>query len=175
MPDAVGVPLIVIVLLAHAAVTPEGSPVVVPIPVAPVVVCVIAVVNAVLIHNVGVLEAALIVLMQGVTDEEVKEETELPTAFVATTVKVYVVPLVNPVTIMGEVAPVAVIPPGLEVTVYPVIGLPPVLLGATNATLAEASPTVATILVGEPGTVVIITVILPVAFIVPQPPVRGII
>ena len=65
VPDAVGVPLIVIVLLAHAAVTPVGKPVAVPIPVAPVVVCVIAV-SAVLIHNVGVLEAALTVLA-GVT------------------------------------------------------------------------------------------------------------
>jgi len=65
VPDAVGVPLIVIVLLAHAAVTPVGKLVAVPIPVAPVVVCVIAV-SAVLIHNVGVLEAALTVLA-GVT------------------------------------------------------------------------------------------------------------
>ena len=44
-------------LLAHAAVTPAGKPVAVPIPVDPVVVCVIAV-NAVLIHNVGVDDAA---------------------------------------------------------------------------------------------------------------------
>ena len=65
VPDAVGVPLIVIVLVAHAAVTPVGNPVAVPIPVAPVVVCVIAV-SAVLIHNVGVLDAALTVLA-GVT------------------------------------------------------------------------------------------------------------
>ena len=65
VPDAVGVPLMVIVLLAHAAVTPVGKPVAVPIPVAPVVVCVIAV-SAVLIHNVGVLDAALTVLL-GVT------------------------------------------------------------------------------------------------------------
>ena len=65
VPDAVGVPLIVIVLLAHAAVTPVGKPVAVPIPVAPVVVCVIAV-SAVLIHNVGVLDAVLAVLA-GVT------------------------------------------------------------------------------------------------------------
>jgi hypothetical protein len=61
VPDAVGVPLIVIVLLAHAAVTPAGKPVAAPIPVAPVVVCVIAV-SAVLIHNVGVLDAAVTVL-----------------------------------------------------------------------------------------------------------------
>ena len=42
-----------IVLDAHAAVTPEGSPVGVPIPVAPVVAMVILV-SAVLIHSVGV-------------------------------------------------------------------------------------------------------------------------
>ena len=65
VPDAVGVPLIVIVLLAHAAVTPDGKPVAVPIPVAPVVVWVIAV-SAVLIHTVCVLDAALTVLA-GVT------------------------------------------------------------------------------------------------------------
>ena len=55
----------VIVLVAQAAVTPAGNPVAVPIPVAPVVVCVIAV-NAVLIHKVGVDDAAPAVL-SGVT------------------------------------------------------------------------------------------------------------
>ena len=55
----------VIVLDAHAAVTPAGNPVAVPIPVAPVVACVIFV-NAVLIHKVGVLDAAPAVLF-GVT------------------------------------------------------------------------------------------------------------
>ena len=58
-------PLIVIVLLAQAAVTPAGNPIAVPMPVAPVVVCVILV-KAVLIHNVGVDEAAPAVLF-GVT------------------------------------------------------------------------------------------------------------
>ena len=57
MPDAVGVPEIVMVLVAQAAVTPAGSPVAVPIPVALVVVCVIAV-RAVLMHRVGAEEAA---------------------------------------------------------------------------------------------------------------------
>ena len=57
MPDAVGVPLIVIALDAKAAVTPAGRPVALPIPVAPVVACVIFV-NTVLIHMVGVDEAA---------------------------------------------------------------------------------------------------------------------
>ena len=51
----------VIVLEVQDAVTPAGSPVAVPIPVAPVVVCVMLV-NAVLIHSVGVEEAALAVL-----------------------------------------------------------------------------------------------------------------
>ena len=60
-----GVPEIVIVLLAHAALTPAGSPVAVPMPVAPVVACVIFV-NAVLMHKVGVLDAAPAVLA-GVT------------------------------------------------------------------------------------------------------------
>jgi hypothetical protein len=55
-PPAVGVPLIVMVLAAQAAVTPEGKPVAAPIPVAPVVAMVIAV-RAVLIQSVGDEEA----------------------------------------------------------------------------------------------------------------------
>jgi len=53
------------VLDSNAAVTPVGKLVGVPIPVAPVVVCVIAV-KAVLIHSVGVSDAADAVLA-GVT------------------------------------------------------------------------------------------------------------
>ena len=56
-----GVPLIVIVLDAQVAVTPAGRPVAVPIPVATVVVCVIAV-SGVLVQMVGVEEAAEAVL-----------------------------------------------------------------------------------------------------------------
>jgi L-lactate permease len=65
VPAAVGIPLIVMVLAAQAAVTPAGRPVAVPIPVAPVVVCVIAV-RAVLVQMVGMEEAAPAVL-SGVT------------------------------------------------------------------------------------------------------------
>ena len=65
MPDAVGVPLIVIVLEAHAAVTPDGKPVAVPIPVARVVTCVISV-KEVLIHRVGV-EEGVPAVMSGIT------------------------------------------------------------------------------------------------------------
>ncbi len=51
-PDAVGVPLMVIVLELKEALTPAGKPVGVPMPVAPVVVCVILVI-AVLIQVVA--------------------------------------------------------------------------------------------------------------------------
>jgi hypothetical protein len=51
----------VIVLAAHAAVTPAGNPVAAPMPVAPVVVCVILVIS-VLMHKVGVDDGALTVL-----------------------------------------------------------------------------------------------------------------
>ena len=45
------------------------------------------------------------------------EGSEFPTAFVATTVNVYAWPFVKPVTVAVVAAPVAVNPPGLEVTV----------------------------------------------------------
>jgi hypothetical protein len=61
VPLALGVPLIVITLDDQAALTPAGKPDADPIPVAPVVACVIFV-SAVLIHNVGVDEAAPAVL-----------------------------------------------------------------------------------------------------------------
>ena len=65
VPAEVGVPEIVIVLDAQAAVTPAGSPEAVPMPVALVVVCVIAV-RAVLMQSAGMEEAAPTVL-SGVT------------------------------------------------------------------------------------------------------------
>ena len=61
VPDAVGVPLIVIVFDAQEAVTPAGRPVAVPMPVTPVVVCVTAG-RAVLMHSVGEAEAVPAVL-----------------------------------------------------------------------------------------------------------------
>jgi hypothetical protein len=47
-----------------------------------------------------------------------------------------VVPGVNPVTVIGELLPFAVIPPGLAVTLYPVIVDPPVELGSVKVTVA---------------------------------------
>ena len=55
----------VIVFPEKEAVTPAGKPVAAPMPVAPVVVCVIAV-KAVLIHSVGIVDATPAVLF-GVT------------------------------------------------------------------------------------------------------------
>ena len=62
MPDAIGVPLIVITFAVHAAETPAGKPFapatpLLEIPVAPVVACVIFV-NAVLMHKFCVVLAA---------------------------------------------------------------------------------------------------------------------
>ena len=88
VPDAVGVPLIVITLLAQTAVTPAGKPVAVPMPVAPVVAIVIFV-KAVLTVNVGLDEGVPAVLrVQGVTVVVVVIGGELPAAFVATKEKI---------------------------------------------------------------------------------------
>jgi hypothetical protein len=61
VPEVAGVPLMVMVFEDQLAVTPVGNPAAVPIPVAPVVVCVIGD-KALLIHKVGVVDAELTVL-----------------------------------------------------------------------------------------------------------------
>ena len=72
----------------------------------------------------------------GVTAVDTIDATELPTALVATTVNVYSVPLVKLVTVSDKPVPVEVRPPGEEVTVYPVMVLPPVETGAVKVTVA---------------------------------------
>ena len=62
-------------------------------------------------------------------------------------------PFVKPVTVIGDEGPVAVRPPGEEVTVYPVIADPPVFVGAVKLTVALPLLTVALIPVGVPGAV----------------------
>jgi hypothetical protein len=90
----------------------------------------------------------------GVIDVEADDGVELPRALVATTVNVYAVPAVNPVTVIGEDVPDAVIPPGLEVTVYPVIAVPPFALGAVNGTETEVADAIVGIpIIGAPGTI----------------------
>jgi hypothetical protein len=61
VPEAAGIPEIVIRLAAHEAVTPAGSPIGMPMPVAPVVAIVIGV-SAVFIQSVGEDEGAPAVL-----------------------------------------------------------------------------------------------------------------
>ena len=53
----------------------------------------------------------------GVTLFDAADAGPVPIALVAVTVNVYAVPLVRPVTEIGLAVPVAVIPPGLDVTV----------------------------------------------------------
>ena len=87
----------------------------------------------------------------GLTADDAFEAVPVATELVAMTVKVYAVPLVSPVTVIGDDAPVAVRPPGEEVTVYPVIADPPVFVGAVKLTVALPLLTVALIPVGAPG------------------------
>jgi hypothetical protein len=47
-----------------------------------------------------------------------------PYDVIPVTVNVYAVPFVKPVTVIGEDEPVAVIPPGLDVTVYVIVPRP---------------------------------------------------
>ena len=91
-------------------------------------------------------------VVAGVTELLVADAEPVPTAFVAVTVKVYVVPLVSPVITIGELPPVAVCPP-LEVTVYEVIAEPPLEIGAENVIVASPLPCVAVPIVGASGTV----------------------
>jgi hypothetical protein len=92
----------------------------------------------------------------GTTELLVAEAVLVPTAFVAITVKVYVVPLIRPVMVIGEDPPDAVCPP-LEVTVYEVIAEPPVLPGALKVIVASPLPAVAVPMVGAPGVVAGVT------------------
>jgi len=90
---------------------------------------------------------------EGITVLLGAEALPVPDAFVAVTVKVYEVPFVSHVTVSGEEPPVAVNPPGLEVTVYEVMALPPLLTGAEKVIVASPLPRVAVPMVGAPGTV----------------------
>jgi hypothetical protein len=67
--------------------------------------------------------------------DEADEASDVPTELVAVTVNVYEVADCKPVTTNGEDAPLAVKPPGLEVTVKEEIGAPlsPPELKATEA------------------------------------------
>ncbi len=82
-----GVPLIVMMFPAQLAVTPEGKPAAVPIPVATVVLCVILVITVFCVTD-GLDEAAPTEqAAKGITPFEGFDWGEFPTALVAVTVK----------------------------------------------------------------------------------------
>jgi len=66
---------------------------------------------------VALIEVGASGMVEGVTELLVPEMVLVPTALVAVTVNVYVVPLLNPVIVIGEFPPVAVKPPEFDVTV----------------------------------------------------------
>ena len=86
----------------------------------------------------------------GVTRLEAAEAELVPTELVAVTVKVYAVPLVRPVMVIGLAVPIAVMLPGDEVTVKPVMAASPLEAGAVKLTVAWALPAVAVPMVGVP-------------------------
>ena len=65
----------------------------------------------------GVVAEHAVGIPTGVTLLEAADGLPVPIALVAFTVNVYAVPLLNPVTVIGDVAPELVKFPGLEVTV----------------------------------------------------------
>ena len=75
-----------------------------------------------------------------------------PAILCAFTVKVYAVPLVNPVITIGDVVPDFFMLPGEEITVYPKIVEPPLLVGATKDTDDSPLAIVPDTEVGAPGT-----------------------
>ena len=91
----------------------------------------------------------------GVIANEGNEGNEFPILFVAITVNVYAVPIVNPVIkpVVEEV--VSVIPSGDDTIVYEIIGEPPLLLGAFQLILAVpiVAPKLAVTFNGRVGTV----------------------
>jgi hypothetical protein len=90
----------------------------------------------------------------GVTAIEAADDAEFPAGLVATALNVYGVPLVKLENDAEKVALFVdtMIPPGEDVTVYPVIADPPLLLGAVHVTPTLPSPAVADAPVGASGT-----------------------
>jgi len=101
--------------------------------------------------------------VNGTTALDAVDDALVPSAFVAVTVNVYEVPFVRPVTVADvAVAPaVAVRPPGLDATVYPVMALPPSYPGAVHDTSACVSPATAVTPVGGSGSFIAVQVTVP--------------
>ena len=102
-------PLIVIRLLAQLAVTPAGRSTGVPIPVAPVVVWVILVIN-VLTHNVGVDEAVPAIGRELTVTAKFADTVPLPHELVPRTVRFPLVAFDAKLIVMEFVVPLVVAP-----------------------------------------------------------------
>ena len=98
-------------------------------------------------------------MVAGVTLLDGADAAPGPVALAATTVNVYAMPLVKPVTTIGLAVPVAVMPPGDDVTVYDVTGVPPFGAGAVKLTVAWVFPRTADTAVGAPGTILGVTLL----------------
>jgi hypothetical protein len=72
----------------------------------------------------------------GVMLLDATDAAPLPKAFMAVTVNAYAIPLVRPGTMIGLAPPMAVIFPGAEVTMYTMIGSPPLAAGGVKLTVA---------------------------------------
>jgi uncharacterized protein (DUF983 family) len=85
---------------------------------------------------------ALQLPVPALTEVDEADEADVPTAFVAVTLKAYAVPVVSPVTVIlpdPDWVRVPVIPPGNDVALYDVIAEPP-LAGAVNETVIVVGP-----------------------------------
>lgn len=83
----------------------------------------------------------------------------VPTELVAVTTQLYVSPPTSEVTVIGELARLAVLSPWLDVhvTVYDVIALPPSLAGGSNETENSSSLRSTDVMAGAPGASTIAT------------------
>ena len=96
-------------------------------------------------------------IVRGVTALEAIDESELPAALIATTVKVYAVPLASPEKVQERFAVLVqsagAATAGDDVTEYPVIVAPPLDAGALQESETCELPGVAVTDVGDPGMV----------------------
>lgn len=98
----------------------------------------------------GPVNVKLLAGTNGVTELLAEDSAEFPTTLVALTVNVYATPFVKPVTVSGDVKPVPVKLPGVEIALYCVIADPPSEFPA-NVIDAEALRGVAVPIVGTLG------------------------
>jgi hypothetical protein len=91
--------------------------------------------------------------VDGTISVEDSDASPIPAAVFARMTKVYAMPLVRPATTQLVVEVVQVKDPGEEITVYPVMGRPPVDEGADHETVTWESPNTPATSVGASATV----------------------